>query len=158
MMAQQFNPGGLIPSKGLEVSHAERVFQEAGTFPVHVASAGDTDVSFYRQLHAYVDSGFPLFAAMHRRKHAIAIVGYELRDPVTGIAGMRYAWDEVKSLVVVDDNHLPYLPIPARRDASGTSPYTAEDIDTFIVALPEKVFYPADAVDHLAPALFKASF
>ena len=37
LMAHQFNPGGLVPSKGLEVSHAERVFQEAGTFPYHVA-------------------------------------------------------------------------------------------------------------------------
>jgi hypothetical protein len=37
MMAQQFDPGGLIPSKGLQVSHAERVFQVAGTYPVHVA-------------------------------------------------------------------------------------------------------------------------
>jgi hypothetical protein len=36
LMAHQFDPGGLIPSKGLQVSHAERVFQQAGTFPVHV--------------------------------------------------------------------------------------------------------------------------
>jgi hypothetical protein len=66
MMAQQFNPGGLVPSKGLEVSHAERVFQEAGTFPVHVArgQSGKGDLSFYRQLSAYVESGFPLFAAL----------------------------------------------------------------------------------------------
>jgi hypothetical protein len=152
MMAQQFNPGGLVPSKGLEVSHAERVFQEAGTFPVHVARSGPGDSAFYRQLSAYVESGFPLFAAMHQRGHAIAVVGYELRTPVnTAVRGMRYAWDEVKSLAVVDDNYLPYLSIPAR----GGTPYSAEDIDAFIVALPEKVFYPADAVDRLAPALFK---
>jgi len=30
LMAQEFNPGGLVPSKGLEISHAERVFQSAG--------------------------------------------------------------------------------------------------------------------------------
>jgi len=49
LMAQEFNPGGLVPSKGLQVSHAERVFQEAGTFPVHVArSASATpDLAFY---------------------------------------------------------------------------------------------------------------
>jgi hypothetical protein len=154
LMAQQFNPGGLVPSKGLEVSHAERVFQEAGTFPVHVArgKSGKGDLSFYRQLIAYVESGFPLFAAMHSRGHAIAVVGYEWRAPVnTGVPGMRYAWDEVRSVAVVDDNHLPYLSIPV----SGGAPYCAEDIDAFIVALPEKVFYPADAVDRLAPALFK---
>jgi hypothetical protein len=85
MMAQEFNPGGLIPSKGLQVSHAERVFQEAGTFPVHVARSVATtpDLAFYRQLLAYVDSGFPLFAAMHQRGHAIAIVGYEWQPPTT---------------------------------------------------------------------------
>jgi hypothetical protein len=64
---------------------------------------------------------------------------------------MRYAWDEIQSLAVVDDNNLPYLSIPLR----GGAGYSAEDIDAFIVALPEKVFYPADAIDKLAPTLFK---
>ena len=152
LMAQQFNPGGLVPSKGLEVSHAERVFQEAGTFPVHVARAHQNDPSFYRQLHAYVESGFPLFAAMHSQGHAIAVVGYEWRTPLNDpVTQMRYAWDEVKAIVVVDDNFLPYRSVPVQ----GGTPYSAEDIDAFIVALPEKIFYPADAVDRLAPTLFE---
>ena len=153
-MAQEFNPGGLVPSKGLEVSNAERVFQEAGTFPVHVArSKSAADPSFSRQLGAYVDSGFPLFAAMRKRGHAIAVVGYEWK-PVGNAGGgrLRYAWDETYSLAVVDDNYLPYRSIPI--SAPG-APYSAEDIDTFIVALPDKIFYPADAVDRLAPTLFK---
>lgn len=151
LMAQQFNPGGLVPSKGLEVSHAERVFLEAGTFPLHVAKNGLVDDSFYRQLNAYVESGFPLFAAMHDKSHAIAVMGYEWRPPVnTGIPGMRYAWDEVTSLVVVDDNDLPYRSIPV----SGGQLYSAEDIDAFIVPLPEKVYYPADAIDLMVPKLF----
>lgn len=154
MMAHEFDPGGLVPSKGLQMSHAERVFQEAGTYPVHIARArgGAVDLAFYRQLSAYVESGFPLFAAMHSRGHAVAVVGYEWRMPLsTAIPGMRYAWDEVQSLAVVDDNYLPYFSIPV----AGGSGYSAADIDAFIVALPEKVFYPADAVDGLAPALFK---
>ncbi len=149
MMAQEFNPGGLVPSKGLQLSHAERVFQEAGTFPILVAQgpAGKGDTPFYRQLLAYVDSGFPLFAAMHDLGHAIAVVGYEWRKPSLGTApGMRYAWDEVQSLAVVDDNHLPYLSIPL----TGSSDYAADDIDAFIVALPEKIYYPADAIDRFA--------
>jgi hypothetical protein len=66
-MAHEFDPGGLIPSKGLQMSHAERVFQEAGTFPIHIARAksGTADLSFYRQLSAYVESKFHLFEAMH---------------------------------------------------------------------------------------------
>lgn len=155
LMAQQFNPGGLVPSKGLEVSHAERVFLEAGTFPFHVARSdilGKNDISFYRQLNAYVESGFPLFAAMHAEGHAVAVAGYEWRTPVnTGVPGIRYVWDEVTSLVVVDDNHLPYLSIPV----SGGELYSAENIDAFIVPLPEKVFYPADAVDRMAPTLYR---
>ena len=142
-----------MPSKGLQVSHAERVFQEAGTFPVHIARSNDADASFYRQLGAYVDSGFPLFAAMHARGHAITVVGYEWKPAGTaGGSGLRYAWDEMHSLAVVDDNHLPYLSVPL---SATDAPYSAEDIDAFIVALPEKVFYPADAVDRLAPTLFK---
>ncbi len=156
MMAHEFNPGGLVPSRGLQISHAERVFQEAGTFPVHIArgNTGTSDHSFYRQLSAYVESGFPLFAAMHSRGHAVAVVGYEWRTAVSaGVPGMRYTWDEIKSFAVVDDNYLPYLSIPP--SGGGTAGYSAEDIDAFIVALPEKVFYPADAIDRLAPALFR---
>lgn len=154
LMAQEFNPGGLVPLKGLEISHAERVFQLAGAFPFHVARDFNNvdDPSFYRQLGAYIESGFPLFAAMNELEHAIAVVGYEWRSPVNiGVPGMRYSWDEIKSIAVVDDHFLPYLSIPV---AGGTS-YSVEDIDSFIVALPEKVFYPADAVDRLAPTLFK---
>ena len=155
LMAHEFNPGGLIPSRGLQISDAERVFQAAGTFPVHVARAmkPNVDRSFYRQLNAYLESGFPLFAAMSDLRHAVAIVGYRRRSPA-GIAapGMRYAWDEVESLEVVDDNHLPYLSVPVAAGTSAT--YSAEDIDAFIVPLPEKIFYPAEAIERLAPALF----
>jgi hypothetical protein len=155
VMAHEFNPGGLIPSMGLQVSHAERVFQAAGTFPVHIArdKSAKNDPSFYRQLNAYVESKFPLFAAMHGRRHAVAVIGYQRRAAVSKKArGLRYAWDEVDTLSVVDDNYLPYLSIgTARKD----KPYSVKDIDAFIVALPEKVFYPADAVDRLAPVLFK---
>ena len=155
MMAHEFNPGGLVPSKGLQVSHAERVFQEANIFPVHIARKNSltSDLSFYRQLTSYVESGFPLFAAMHVHGHAIAVIGYERRSPVSeGNLGMRYAWDEVQSFSVVDDNHLPYLSVSAKKDTNG---YSVVDIDAFIVGLPEKVFYPADAVDRLSPVLFK---
>lgn len=153
MMAQDFDPGGLVPSKGLEMENAERVFQQAGTYPLHIARGpvGVADAPFYRQLTAYVESGFPLFAAMHSRGHAIAVIGYGWRQSVGTSAGLRYAWDEVESLAVVDDNYLPYLSIPV----SGGTPYSAHDIDAFIVALPEKIFYPADAVDKLAATLIR---
>jgi hypothetical protein len=153
MMAQEFDPGGLVPSLGLHVSHAERVFQEANTFPLLISKEGGGDPVFYRQMGAYIESGFPLFAAMPSRAHAVAVVGHEWRaSTARGTTGMRYAWDEVSQVAVIDDNHLPYLTIPV---ACGAAPYSVEDIDSFIVPLPEKIYYPADAVDRLAPTLFK---
>lgn len=116
--------------------------------------AHNPDPSFCRQLIAYVESGFPLFAAMHGREHAVAIVGCEWQAPGPAPAGgLRYAWDELAALIAVDDNYLPYLSVPTVRGAG--VPYSAQDIDSFIVPLPEKVFYPADAVDRLSATLFK---
>ena len=153
MMAQEFNPGGLVPSLGLHVGHVERVFQSAGTFPVHVTRTDPDDVSFRRQLLAYIDSRFPAFAAI-QGDHAVAIVGYEWKEKSpTPFAGLKYASDELASLAVNDDNFLPYLPI----SDTGVEPYGIQDIDSFIVPLPEKIHYPADAVDRLGPTLFKAA-
>jgi hypothetical protein len=157
MMAQQFDPGGLIPSKGLQVSHAERVFQVAGTYPVHVAREDVHDDAFHRQLLAYLESGFPLFAAMQKDGHAIALIGYDWKAPDNRpIEQLEYAWNRVKSLVAVDDNWLPYVTVDvdAGQESDTELKYTAASIDAFIVGLPEKVFYPADAVDKLAPTLF----
>ncbi len=151
LMAQEFNPGGLVPSEGLDLGHAERIFQAAGSFPVLLDRENGDDESFYHQLMAYVDSGFPLYAAMNGREHAIVIIGYNWRPaPVRGVAELRFAWDEIEAVVVIDDNELPYLPIPTD---NGTT-YSAQDIDAFIVPLPEKIYYPADAVDEFAAGLY----
>lgn len=152
LMAQSFNPGGLLPSKGLDISHAERVFQQAGMFPYQVAKLTRENVedpSFFRQLVSYVDSGFPLFAAMYGKRHALAIIGYELKVDPPKRDGLSFLADQVESLIVVDDNHLPYLPVS---HAIGER-YGIDDIDSFIVPLPEKVFYPGDAVERLYPTI-----
>lgn len=150
LMAHQFDPGGLVPAQGLQMSQAERVFQQAGTYPIHLAKSGASDPAFYRQLIAYIESGFPLFAAMHGRRHAIAVIGCDFCSLVQEATGpVNSAWDLTKSLVVVDDNYLPYLMVGA-----GTgSEYTPSDIDSFLVPLPEKIFYPAEAVDELGPTI-----
>jgi hypothetical protein len=91
---------------------------------------------------------------MHGKAHAVAIVGYKWKAPTTTRpVGLRYAWDEIESLVVVDDNDLPYLSIPAVPD--GKARYSAQDFDAFIAPLPEKIYYSAEAVDQFAPALFQ---
>ena len=187
-MAHPFNPGGLAPSLGLDVMQANRVFHQAGVFPLLVAHDDQyaIDTSFFRQMVAYIESGFPLFVSLPG--HAVVIVGYRWRDGVAPKSNEpRFAWEQIEHLLVVDDNHMPYLSIPARGPSESTQtmgaeeiqvldgepnqsnvaeeqgfqdenldyPYSAEEhVDSFIVPLPEKLFYPAQAVEEQITALF----
>lgn len=156
-MAHAFNPGGLIPSKGLTMAHAERVFQQAGTFPLYIAKRQPTkdnpsfrDEIFFRQLQAYVDSGFPLFASTERRPHALAVIGYKESEDAgkqqQQKATVVHVASKLESLVVIDDNTLPYSSIPP------------DEISAFIVPLPEKIFYPAEALEKVIPVLLNNPF
>lgn len=162
-LGREFDPGGLAPSMGITYLDAERIFSAAGTYPLIVPKAKESSQSddqrrFYAQLLAYLDSGFPLFGVLSSRSHAVAIVGYRSQhepqsttyEPRSGL------WDYVSHLLVVDDNHFPYKAVPrtpvAVSDAVAASDaeYSIEDIDAFIVPLPEKMFFPANEVIELA--------
>ena len=146
-----FDPGGLVPSLGFNVLGAEHVFQAAGCFPVLVGKCNSSsNEDFYSQLLAYLESGFPLFVAMHSEEHAVVIVGYNWRQSraLPGSASS-HAWTQVETLLAVDDNLLPYSTVPLKPTGVGAaSPnYTADSFDAFIVALPDKIYYPADAIE-----------
>jgi hypothetical protein len=149
-MAHEFDPGGLVPSQGLRLEHAERVFAAAGTYPIVVVKSALKPGLFFRQLFAYVESGFPLFAALNSREHAVAVIGHGERLSLpSAFADVHFAADLTKGLVVVDDNHIPYLAV-----AHGQKePYGVQDVDAFIVPLPEKVYYSAQAVDEICGLL-----
>ena len=55
----------------------------------------------------------------------------------------------METLLAVDDNLLPYATVPLQFPSAepGRPPYTADSFSSFIVALPEKVYYPADAIE-----------
>lgn len=144
-LAHEFDPGGLIPSKGLRLEHAERIFAAAGTYPVMVTKDDSDKESFYRQMFAYVESGFPLFAALPG--HAVAVVGHlPLTHEPNPPRPCTFAWDRALGLLTVDDNYLPYLPVLRQ----GGTPYDCNEITDYIVPLPDKVYYPAEAVDGVA--------
>lgn len=158
LLAHPFDPGGLVPANGLAMNEAERVFHAAGTYPLVVTKDELDPKFFYRQLLAYVESGFPLFVAMDGRQHAVVVVGHAWKTVLPPISAPepRHAWDQVERLVLVDDNRLPYLCVDAEGTAATTDTYSAEDFDQFIVPLPEKVFYPADAVEKYATKFAEA--
>ena len=146
-----FDPGGLVPSLGFDVEAAERVFQAAGCFPLLIGRDGSSsDEAFYFQLLAYLESGFPIFVAMESEEHAIVIVGHSWQQP-SALAGSSssHVWSQVESLLAVDDNLLPFSTVPLDPTWGPAPPpgYSAASFDAFIVALPDKIYYPADAIE-----------
>ena len=150
-LATPFDPGGLAPSLGLDIFEAVRIFQAAGCFPIIVAKQSGHELKFYAQLLAYLDSGFPLFVAMQDRAHAIVVAGYAWRSAVAELPHANsHVWSQVDSLLAVDDNLLPYGCVRVEKAAGSEIKddiYTAEDFNAFIVPLPEKIYYPAHAIE-----------
>jgi hypothetical protein len=132
------------------------VFHAAEAYPLLVTrDPNDSGDAFFRQFLAYLESGFPLFVAMDGKRHAIAAIGHAWSNaPASAtLASVMHAWERVDSVVVVDDNDLPYKSVPTI--STGSAPYTTRDFTAFIVPLPEKIFYPAEAVEPMALTLAK---
>ena len=150
-LATGFEPGGISPSRGLDEWEAERVFNAAGCFPVIVSRDELTDDEFFGQLLAYLESGFPLFIGMDLGGvgHAIVAAGYSWKTLAAAPSdGSNHVWGQVDKLLTVDDNLLPYVSVPLDESTSdGAEPdYTTDNFGSFIVALPEKIGYPAEAM------------
>ena len=160
MLATPFDPGGLVPSLGLDVLEAERVFQAAGCFPLLVVRRNSSsDESFFSQFLAYLESGFPLFVEIPSITHAVVIVGYSWRkSAVSPQAHPSHVWTQVETLLTVDDNLLPYASVPLQSNpvAPQQPSYAADLFSSFIVALPDKIFYPADAIEVTSRTIMKA--
>lgn len=163
LTGREFEPGGLLPSLGITARDAERIFAASGTYPLLVHGEGparesdqdkDSDIRFFDEMLAYLESGFPLFGVQSGRGHAVAIVGFRSSQHVQSVAAKnkRRAWDYVSHLLVVDDNHQPYVAI--ERVGRG-EPYFVDEFDGFIVPLPEKIFLPAKPVLDFATELLR---
>lgn len=142
-MATPDSPGGLVPSRGLVLSQAIEIFSKGGCYPDVYRKDPSDSALFYRSLYAYIESGIPVFAAMSGRSHAITIVGHGAVPnlPPQAQNKISYSWDMLQSLVVADDNFLPYKTV-----TNTSTPYSIKDIDAFIVPLPEKIYYSAEDV------------
>ena len=153
-LSAPFDPGGLVPSLGINVVEAERVFQAAGCFPLLIVkSKSSSDEPFYSQLLAYLESGFPLFVAMPNKSHAAVIVGHNWKQSATTPQGSSsHVWSQVETLLTVDDNLLPYatVQLDSPDTQSGQPSYSAKSFEAFIVALPDKIYYPANAIEALS--------
>jgi len=144
-MASTSEPGGISPSRGLAITQASEVFSKAGMFPDLYARRDFKD-NFDRMLAAYVESGFPVFVSLAKKQHAIAVIGHGSpdRNLLQSSTNLQYCWDATNSLCVVDDNLMPYQMI----DGLQPNLYKIDEIDGFIVPLPEKIYFTAEAVEY----------
>ena len=149
-LAAPSDPGGIVPSFGFNVFEAERVFQAAGCSPLIIGRRGSSDEEFFSQFLAYLESGFPLFVGIPSHTHAVVIVGYNwTKLAVSPQVSPSHVWTQIETLLTVDDNLLPYAAVPLQSNppASQQPSYAADLFDSFIVPLPDKVYYPADAIE-----------
>lgn len=70
---------------------------------------------FHDILYSYVESGIPVVAAMHKKEHAVAILGHGiLRSAVDAIRDLEWNKQFISarhccpSFVINDDNRLPF--------------------------------------------------
>ena len=139
-----------ISSIGITATIAIQV--SACTLPRMFTTALPSDEVFFSQFLAYLESGFPLFVAIPSKEHAVVIVGYNWKKTaVSPQVSPSHVWTQVEALLTVDDNLLPYATVPLQ--SNPTAPqlpsYAADLFNSFIVALPEKIYYPADAIEVL---------
>jgi hypothetical protein len=105
---------------------------------------------FEHLLYTYIESGFPILTTVDG--HVFVSMGHTSDfsgvPPMSAGAAFRYTSCFNRALSICDDNQFPYQTLKeARADAvHPCSEYAFEDIQEFIVPLPEKVFLPAESV------------
>lgn len=147
--------GRLVPSKGLTAFEITEIFARCGFYPeVYLRSTyekGDASV-FYRLLYYYIESGIPVVACLHKKRHAVTLIGHvsDYTRPITGNSE-----GFLTGYVINDDNYLPYQ-LLMRKDAGKSgycSKFNLEDIDGFIVPLYEKMYLSAEHIEELADGI-----
>ena len=125
-------------------------FRPLVCFPLIVGKSGSSDEEFFAQFLAYLESGFPLFVEIPSHRHAVVIVGYNWKQlAVSPQVSPSHVWTQIETLLTVDDNLLPYatVQLQSKLTTSQQPSYAADLFNSFIVALPDKVYYPADAIE-----------
>jgi hypothetical protein len=115
--------------------------------------------NFHHLLYTYIESGLPLILAVPQ--HVVVSYGhrsdYTVAVPAPSAAAP-FAYTSLfnRSYVISDDNRFPYQMLNAGGPIDGRdSAYKWDDIEEFIVPLPEKVFLTAEHVQTAIEALLK---
>lgn len=151
--------GRTIPSRGITLGQVSEVLNSIGFHPelfIRELYKNDEPDFFHDILYSYVESGIPVVAAMHKKEHAVAILGHGiLRSAVDAIRDLEWNKQFISarhccpSFVINDDNRLPFNFI-CEDEGSGDS-YRLSDVDGFAVPLYEKMYLSADNILKIYP-------
>jgi hypothetical protein len=108
---------------------------------------------FFRFLYVYIESGFPVLLTLKHDKigHVVVAFGHlssYLRKDDSSFSSSRYN----HAFIINDDNGYPYQSI-LENETQDLVPYKFEDILSFIVPLPEKVFLFAENAEESISAV-----
>ena len=174
--------GRLLPSKGLTIQQVAEMFSRFGFYPRiynryeweyedadneenqeldgEPTSGNETVKSsqFERLLYYYIESGIPLVLGIPN--HAIAAIGHTSDLQREAPEGMTFSDNYVTSLIVNDDNHMPYQFLPfigsEHLFAKHVSDFKISDVEDFVVPLYEKVYLAAEDVERLTKDLLES--
>ena len=151
--------GRTIPSRGITLGQVSEVLNSIGFHPelfIRQLYKDDEPDFFHDILYSYVESGIPVVAAMHKKEHAVAILGHGvLLSAVDTVKALDWkkpflpARRCCPSFVINDDNRLPFSFIHAGEGSDDS--YRLSDVDGFAVPLYEKMYLSADNILKIYP-------
>ncbi len=134
--------GRTMPGAGLTMIQMADALRDL-TFTPLLYSKEQYGPDFLKYAYHYIESGFPLLIGLPG--HVVVSVGH-ISD--LALPGKDSSFDFFKGFIVNDDNGLPYGKI-TRNKTDNTFNCTLDDIDSFLVPLPEKVFISAEQFEEL---------
>ncbi|MDX9703754.1 MAG: hypothetical protein RBU23_12035 [Candidatus Auribacterota bacterium] len=140
-----------VPSKGLFMDQVSGILKNLGFAPEYYPKDLYPD-DFFKLIYYYIESGFPLLIGLPR--HATVLIGHHFELDFKSIKKYeknKYFYynsaDLISDYVINDDNFLPYGFLS--KDKTKKTNYSFDDIDSFIVCLPEKVYLSAEYLEEL---------
>ncbi|MDY4206780.1 MAG: hypothetical protein SOX85_04665 [Lachnospiraceae bacterium] len=135
-----------LPSNGLNLQQIADIFRIYQATPIILKKEKGREKFFYKSLLTYVESGIPIVGALNSQEHAIAIIGHGMIDGdlLSKKNGLIETTDLCTSLIVNDDNYLPYSSIYYESYGKKDQNYYIDDIDFAVVPLYNRIHLEYD--------------
>jgi hypothetical protein len=134
-----------VPSKGLTVNQISQILSKCGfSSEIYMREYVDKNSKdlFNKILYSSIESGMPCIAGLEDKKHAVVVVGHgPINSAIKYCRFKKGIYDSsnlVSTLIISDDNYLPYLPI--LYNGRCDSVYSIKDIDSIVVPFYNRMY------------------